>query len=255
MLIYRHNYPKPLFVALKDVTTISHSDTAQVLSLEEWNIQAQSLASDIDSIVFIESDTINSSDYAYFTCPDDHHPHMIDLGLPSGVLWSCCNVGASAPEEYGSYYAWGETEEKDYYAWDSYRHYDGSWDTCIDIGYDIAGTEYDVAHVKWGGSWRMPTKAQLDELIECCTITWTSQESVNGTLVTGPNGATIFLPAAGIRGYDNHYNEGWCGHYWLSSLFYGDEDSANNLYYFTDLWFYDSYEDRFYGLSVRPVCP
>ena len=179
----------------------------------------------------------------------------IDLGLPSGTKWASWNVGASAPEEYGGFYAWGETEEKDYYAWDSYRHYDGSWDTCIDIGYDIAGTEYDVAHVKWGGSWRMPTKAQLDELIECCTITWTSQESVNGTLVTGPNGATIFLPAAGVRGYDDHYNEGWCGHYWLSSLFYGDEDSANYLYYFSDLWFYDSYEERFYGLSVRPVCP
>ena len=179
----------------------------------------------------------------------------IDLGLPSGTKWASWNVGASAPEEYGGFYAWGETEEKDYYAWDSYRHYDGSWDTCIDIGYDIAGTEYDVAHVKWGGSWRMPTKAQLDELIECCTITWTSQESVNGTLVTGPNGATIFLPAAGVRGYEDHYNEGWCGHYWLSSLFYGDEDSANYLYFFSDLWFYDSYEERFYGLSVRPVCP
>ena len=125
LLIYRQNYAKPLFVALKDVTTISHSDTAQVLSSEEWNIQAQSLASDIDSIVFIESDTINSSDYAYFSCPDDHHPHMIDLGLPSGTLWSCCNVGATKPEEYGGYYAWGETEEKDYYAWSTYIHCDG----------------------------------------------------------------------------------------------------------------------------------
>ena len=253
MLIYRHNYPKPLFVALKDVTTISHSDTAQVLSLEEWNIQAQSLASDIDSIVFIESDTINTSDYAYFTCPDDHHPHMIDLGLPSGVLWSCCNVGATTPEEYGGYYAWGETEEKDYYDWSTYIHCDGTQESCHDIGEDIAGTKYDVAHVKWGGSWRMPTVEQFWELLDYCTRTWTQQNGVNGILVTGPNGAIVFLPAAGLHWSDDLSNEGSGGYYWSSSFYPGYEYLARCLL-FNSPELYCYYGSRCGGNPVRAVC-
>ena len=95
---------------------------------------------------------------SYITCPDNHHPHLIDLGLPSGTKWACCNVGADTPEAYGGYYAWGETEEKSTYSWSNYIHCNGSRETVHDIGSDIAGTEYDVAHVKWGGSWVMPSR-------------------------------------------------------------------------------------------------
>lgn len=82
---------------------------------------------------------------SYTKCPDDNHPHLIDLGLPSGTKWACCNVGANMPERPGGFYAWGETEEKEVYDWSTYIHCDGSMETCHDLGENIAGTQYDVA--------------------------------------------------------------------------------------------------------------
>ena len=151
--------------------------------------------------------------------PNDECPvaEAIDLGLPSGTKWASWNVGASAPEEYGGYYAWGETEEKDVYDWSTYIHCDGSRETCHHIGDDIAGTEYDVAHVKWGGSWCIPSRDQIEELCKKCSWSWGTQNGVNGMLVTGPNGNTIFLPAAGYHDY--RYQKGDFGYYWLSSPF------------------------------------
>ena len=180
----------------------------------------------------------------------------IDLGLPSGTKWASWNVGASAPEEYGGLYAWGETEEKDYNDWSTYTHCDGSSSTCHHIGDDIAGTENDVAHVKWGGSWRMPSKDQIKELIDNCTRTCTTQNGVNGTLVTGLNGATIFLPAAGYRWWYGLNYEGENGYYWSSSLNPGYEYYAFALRFYSDDWlWYNYYGHRCYGQSVRPVCP
>ena len=109
--------------------------------------------------------TANAQEDIHLSCPDGNHPHAINLGLPSGTLWACCNVGASMPEEYGGSYAWGETEEKSAYDWSTYIHYDISNYTCNDIGSDISGTDYDVAHVKWGGSWHMPSLEQIKELL------------------------------------------------------------------------------------------
>ncbi|MBQ6064081.1 MAG: hypothetical protein IJK87_10720, partial [Prevotella sp.] len=114
------------------------------------------------------------------SCPDANHPHMIDLGLPSGTKWACCNVGATAPEQYGGYYAWGEVNEKSYYDWSTYIHCDGHYYDCHNLGSDIAGTQYDVAHVKWGGSWVMPSHAQQVELLNYCTSTWTTENGVYG---------------------------------------------------------------------------
>lgn len=131
-------------------------------------------------------------------CKDPNHPHMIDLGLPSGTKWACCNVGADIPEGYGNYYAWGETEPKDWYGYDTYIHCDGSKETCHDIGAEISGTQYDVAHVKWQGSWQMPTSAQIDELTHNCQHEMTNLNGVAGMLVTGPNGNQLFLPSAGF---------------------------------------------------------
>ena len=128
------------------------------------------------------------------SCPDDNHPHAIDLGLPSGTKWACCNVGASIPEGSGGYYAWGETKEKEIYDWTTYIHCDGSMETCHDLGSDIAGSEYDVAHVQWGGFWVMPTQEQIQELTSNCSCTWTRRNGVDGDLFTGPNGFTVFLP-------------------------------------------------------------
>lgn len=90
----------------------------------------------------------------------------VDLGLPSGTRWANVNIGASSPEEYGDYYAWGETEEKSDYSKNTYLYWNEQYNTGDDIGEDISGTQYDVAHVKWGGIWKMPTLAQIKELIE-----------------------------------------------------------------------------------------
>ena len=183
----------------------------------------------------------------------------VDLGL--SVKWATCNVGATKPEEYGGYYAWGETEEKDDYDWDTYKWCNGSYDTMTKYCESDYGTvdnktvldpEDDVAHVKWGGSWRMPTKAEQDELCDSCTWTWTTQNGVNGYTVTGANGNSIFLPAAGYRkGTDLLISGG--GYYWLSSLCERDSLYAYCLLFFSGR--YDRYENiRRFGYTVRPVC-
>ena len=200
---------------------------------------------------------------AFHSCPDSNHPHMIDMGLPSGTKWACCNVGASKPEEYGGYYAWGETKEKSCYDWDTYMYYNEylnssteEWiDEWIYIGDDIAGTQYDVAHVKWGGSWRMPSYEQLAELLENCEWTWTTQNGVIGMLVTGPNGGTVFLPAAGYRWQDWLVNDER-GDYWSSSLRPSDESIAYSLDFVSGgVGWDDQGCIRYEGRSVRPVCP
>lgn len=180
-------------------------------------------------------------------CPDSNHPHAIDLGLPSGTLWSCCNVGAKTPEEAGGYYAWGETETKTIYNEGTYN-YKANY---VSFGSDIAGTEYDVAHVKWGGTWQMPTIDQLKELLNNCTYEWTMENGVmGGKLTSKENGGTIFLPAAGIRmDYSLNTPESF---YWSSTQ---DPASSKGAYY---LWFYSNYYDWFnnsrcYGMPVRPI--
>ena len=232
---------------------------------------------DFDAISVQTGDVLiiggSSSISSYPTCPDDHHPHMIDLGLPSGTLWSCCNVGATTPEAYGGYYAWGETEEKDFYDWSNYIHCDDSSNTCYDIGNDIARTQYDVAHVKWGGSWVMPTKDQFEELISNCTYTWTTINDVNGNLFTGLNGGNIFMPAAGYhtifipesngssfflpamdyRQYNDLYEVGCSGDYWSSTLNPSYPDRAYSLSFFDLGGWCNDYEPRIDGISIRPV--
>ena len=198
-----------------------------------------------------------------FSCPDHHHPHAIDLGLPSGTKWACCNVGASSPEGYGGYYAWGETSEKSVYNEETYLYFTGQ-DTdgdgwidenfkVINIGSDIAGTSYDVAHVRWGGSWIMPSHDRQMELMNNCAREWTTVNGVNGILVTGPSGGQIFLPAAGCR-LDHLYYAGSDGYYWSSTQYPDDDLCAYNLYFNSGYWnCYDDY--RNYGQSVRAVCP
>lgn len=119
----------------------------------------------------------------------------VDLGL--SVYWASCNLGAESPEEYGDYYAWGETKPKSSYTKGNYSYYDNDKAQFIDIGDDIAGTEYDAATVNWGDDWRMPNKDEIKELINNCSWEWTQMKGVNGFKVTGSNSNSIFLPAAG----------------------------------------------------------
>ncbi len=184
---------------------------------------------------------------------------MIDLGL--SVKWASHNVGASSPEDFGGYYAWGETEEKSDYDVYTYKYaVDSDGDgllTLLDkdyiyIGSNISGTQYDVAHVKWGGSWRMPTRNEIAELVNKCSRKWTTYNGVNGQLVTGPNGNSIFLPAAGYRFLTSFLSVGNYGGYWSATLEEGSSDHVYDLHFLSDgLWSY--WQDRIIGYSVRPV--
>ena len=186
------------------------------------------------------------------SCPDDNHPHTIDLGLPSGTEWACCNVGASFPEGNGGYYAWGETKEKERYDWSTYFHCDDSKETCHDIGSDIAGTEYDVAHVQWGGSWVMPSKDQFLELVTQCSYTKATKKGVEGGLFTGPSGGTIFLPAADIR-WDGFRECIVLGGFYWSSTSESYSDGAYRLSFDLSWGGGSGIEERAHALTVRPV--
>lgn len=171
----------------------------------------------------------------------------VDLGLPSGLLWATCNVGANAPEEYGDYFAWGETETKSEYTQANSLTYGKSLN-------DISGNpQYDAATANWGGTWRMPTYDELNELLTNCTWTWTTQNGVKGYNVEGPNGNSIFLPAAGYRDGSSLGSAGSWGCYWSSEPYESNSNFAYNLYFDSSFRGMNP-NSRFYGQSVRPVC-
>lgn len=174
-----------------------------------------------------------------------HKKHQwVDLGL--SVKWATCNVGASTPEEYGNYYAWGEISPKLEYTTDNCIAWEKSWS---DIGGDPSR---DAARANWGGSWRMPTEAEFSELYEKCTWTRTTQNGNEGNKVTGPNGQSIFLPDAGFRRDDKLTLDSRSCFYWSSTP---KESSDNKVYYLFAgryghglLWC-----EPFSGHSIRPV--
>lgn len=193
---------------------------------------------------------------AYKQCPDDHHPHMIDLGLPSGTLWSCCNVGAYTPEAIGNYFAWGEVETKLIFEANTYKHIKISniW-SFIHIGNDIAGTQYDVAKVKWGNSWHMPNRIQCQELVDKCSCKEVNSKN-SYCLLTGPNGGSIKLPIGSCKYGDNiGYNKDAC--YWTSTLSdERDQWSAYGMDWYQNNGIVDGTYDnkfRYIGRLVRPV--
>ena len=207
------------------------------------------------------------------TCPDSNHPHAIDLGLPSGTKWACCNVGASRPTAYGDYYAWGEIATKTNYDWSTYKWGKANNQLTKYCNDPYSGKnghtdnkmtldpEDDVAHVKWGGQWRMPTKEQMEELYnntkERNWIENYKGTGVDGYLFTATNGKSIFLPAAGVR-YGSSL--GWAGSYglyWSSSLFSSRPYYACSLRFDSGyVYVFDDYVSyRCYGHTVRPVRP
>ena len=207
-------------------------------------VAAKSQSSSV-AVTGSKSGTINGYEY-------------IDLGLPSGLKWATCNVGASSPEGYGDYYAWGEIETKSKYRQsnsETYGKFKG----------DIAGnSNFDVARAKWGGSWRLPTEKEMKELINECKWKWITQNGIKGYKVTGPNGNNIFLPAAGYRHGSSLYDAGEDGYYWGSAPYkINDDDWRSALYVSNDdfaciLYFNSSCHrvnwcNRSCGVSVRPV--
>lgn len=197
---------------------------------------------------------------------------FVDLGLPSGIKWATCNVGAGMPWEYGGYYAWGETEEKEVYNWDTYKfcinepplfvigdmtitkYCNDSYFGSIDGKYSL-DSEDDVAHIKWGGGWRMPTSGEQDELLDECSWKWTTLNGTNGYEITGPNGNSIFLPASGLYVGNKIEGKGVNGRYWSSGLAAHSCDCAYQLDFNEEEreWFYGYYGARFSGQTVRPV--
>ena len=198
----------------------------------------------------------------------DEHAY-VDLGLPSGLLWATCNVGADTPEAYGDYFAWGETQPKDIYSWSTYQYCMGDNDMltkyCNNSHYGYNGftdnlttllPEDDAAAANWGNGWRMPTKEEFEELFYNTDFTWTQQNGVNGYLFTASNGNSLFLPADGYRLGDELRDAGDWGIYWSSSLYTHGPAGPRVAWGF---WFssdsYVMYENttRYYGLTVRPV--
>ena len=186
----------------------------------------------------------------------------VDLGL--SVKWASCNVGATKPEEYGDYFAWGEVKPKKKYNWSTYKYCNGSSNTLTKYNSDsrygrvdnksTLDVQDDAATANWGGAWRMPTKAEQDELRTKCKWEWTKLNGVNGYKVIGPNGNSIFLPAASCMYRRSLSNAGSYGGYWSSSL---DTDHLGNAYYvffLSDDILCIIFGDRYYGRSVRPVC-
>ncbi len=193
----------------------------------------------------------------------DGHDY-VDLALPSGLLWATCNVGAENPEDYGNYYAWGETETKDNYSWSTYK-YGSSSSSLTKYNTDsyrgtvdnktVLDPEDDAAHVNWGGAWRIPTDAEIDELIRNCTWEWTTINGKKGyKVISKINTDYIFLPAAGDRSDSSLSSDGSYGFYWSSSLNSGGPYSAWYLGFYSS-YFYRGSLNRYYGHSVRAVCP
>ena len=193
----------------------------------------------------------------------------VDLGLPSGTLWATCNVGAETPEEYGDYFAWGETQSKDAYNWSTYGYCNGDYNQLTkycaqsDFGFngftdnlDALLPDDDAATAHWGEGWRTPTYENWVELLSKCSHTWTTRNGVNGCLFTGRNGNSIFLPAASSRYDDESRNAGDVGAYWSRTLHKSAPDGAKGFQFIISFDDCDLYDDfgRASGLPVRAVC-
>ena len=259
-------------VSIKDndgtSATIEHGSTVTVVAtpdegyaLDGWYVDGNEtpVSTDVEYTFTVSGDVALEARFEEKMNKINGHEY-VDLGL--SVKWATCNVGATKPEEYGGYYAWGETEEKEDYEWSTYKWCKGSCDTmtkyCTNSKYGtvdnktVLDPEDDVAHVKWGGSWRMPTETEQKELHNNCTWTWTTQNGVKGYKVTGTNGNSIFLPAAGFRYGTVLYSSGSDGYCWSGSLSGNDSSGAYYLYFGSGgYYWYDV--DRDHGRSVRPV--
>ena len=210
---------------------------------------------DDDDITLIEdTSSDDASDDEETTSSDTTYVNgyaAVDLGL--SVKWAAYNIGADSPEDYGNYYAWGETETKmeDSYALSNSVTYG------VEMG-DIAGrAKYDAATANWGDSWRMPTQDECQEIVENCAWELTMLNDVSGYLVTGSTGYSIFLPATGYRYGSTRYDAGYVGYYWSSTPYSSEDDYAYCLYFdlYTDYSSFYVVDDlcRYFGVTVRPV--
>ena len=221
--------------------------------------QDDTLLLPFDATTLTDEQKASNPDYLLYQVPELQSYQStdcieaVDLGL--SVLWATCNVGASAPEDYGDYFAWGETKPKGYYFWDTYKFGDLANFTKYNSvdGLTRLALEDDAAAVNWGGYWRMPTMAEVEELFDNCSWTWTTKNGINGYQIIGRNGKSIFLPAAGFSDWDDFYDEGEFAGYWMSEL--GPYESDGTYLAFTKKTkFKNKSFFRYRGYSIRPVC-
>ncbi len=210
---------------------LSNAGVTEVTDIDNDNALSIADITNLIDIINVGNNPVNNNGHKY-----------VDLGLPSGALWATCNVGASSPEEAGGYYAWGEIEEKDSYSWATYKWCDGTPNAsnpsltkyCDRGGYGLLDGKItlelddDVAHIRWGGSWHIPTREELQELIDNCTVEQIDLDeaaNLKGIRFTGANGNSIVMPYAGYWTNDTYKSKQF--YYWSSSLFM-KENPANN---------------------------
>ena len=250
-------------VATKDVTRFS---TTSRREMKRW-MRAQEDAGKTVSVSY-DRNTGTYNGMAYSTAPQSD---WVDLGLPSGLLWARCNLGATTPEDYGNYYAWGETQAKSEYSWYTYRYgigynYLTKYCNMSDFGYNgftdtltILEPNDDAATSILDSNAHIPTESEWNELIQYCTGEWTSLNGVGGYRFTGPNGNSIFLPAAGQRDSSDPsiVGEGMWGTYWSADLNIEFPSSARNFHFISEDYETNiaemTYDGRYHGLSVRAV--
>ena len=247
-------FPNSKVIWVSSDTTIAKVEEGIVEAVSAGSVFISAKAGALTEVCCVIVSNITEVNYAY-----------VDLGL--SVKWAAYNIGANVPEEYGDYFAWGEVEPKEVYNWSTYKYgtnYNQLTKYCSDSYYGkdgftdnktILDPEDDAAIVNWGGAWRMPTYDELNELKTECTWTWTTQNGVYGRKVTGPNGNSIFLPAAGYMCEGTLNYAGSCGNFWSSSLCTNNFYDAYAVYFDSDYLGWSSRIFRYYGHSVRPVCP
>lgn len=248
---------KKTFFAILSILALTLTASAQSMKVyKNGQLKAIYYVSKDDRIEF--SDDFPFPDESDKDEPTSKIPvgKAVDLGL--SVKWADMNIGAEKPEDYGWYLAWGETEPKEEYNWSAYFDTNDGGSTFSKYTISTKTTldpEDDAAHVNWGGDWRMPTWAEQRELLDNCTWTWTTLNGVNGHKVTSKvNGNSIFLPAAGGRDYGDLYGAGSSGYYWSSSHNPDRDYGAYGLYFGSGYWNWSN-GSRYYGQSVRAVCP
>lgn len=175
----------------------------------------------------------------------------VDLGL--SVCWADRNIGASAPHEAGGLFGWADPTGQETSA--DVMSEGGAWDSPLYGGpnppANISGTSLDIARIQWHMQWRLPTEAEISELVNECDWTWTTSNGVPGYQVTGPNGNSIFLPVTGYR-FGNEVFDAGFGYYWSGTLNNSRRTNAYRIDFCADDWDYTSYA-RYAGHAVRPV--
>lgn len=244
-----------------------YRDGAEVYEENEaGNYIASTLSADAtmaDIMRFTADTCVCDSNYRYYgfvvrpvaTKPNITIAKEVDLGLPSGTIWAGWNVGASAPQEYGNHYAWGEVETKSSYTEENHLYYNTVTDKYdyISSGVISGNVLYDAAkaHEEWGAEWQIPTKDQMQELVDNCNWRYYVYNGVKGYVVTGSNGNAIFLPFAGSRTSINHNYKEKRGYYWTGSLHHDFYANAGRFMENEKLVYESNY--RSYGFTIRPV--